>query len=235
MNIRAGLTALGVGMAALGQLALPPAAQANGSLFGAQHLNPGDVVAIAVPFSSGAAYNLLIVEQLSNSRACWREQGGTPTTIDPLLLQFDFTGVCSRSTDSNGYSLRLGEQDLGWRYNLRLVQERGMLVLKAFDVENPSRSPIEVGNTGGLGEGMLKINLNPGWRMAKRTYEGRTLGHVYLVNDQGVDQLIAATPQTAAPQSSPPPTPIATAAAAPTPITISTPAQTPEYHTGCDS
>ncbi|ANV86694.1 DUF3747 domain-containing protein [Picosynechococcus sp. PCC 7117] len=195
MNIRAGLTALGVSMATLGPISFAPIAQANSGLFGTQDLTPGDVVAIAVPLAGGEAYNLVILEQLDQNRACWREQGGSPTVIDPLLLQFDFTGICGRSTDSNGYSLRLGEQDMAWRYRLQLVQERGAVVLKAFDVENPGRSPIEVGDTGGLAQGMLKINLNPGWRMAKRTYEGKTLGHIYLANERPRDQLVAAAPR----------------------------------------
>ncbi|MBV5260544.1 DUF3747 domain-containing protein [Synechococcus moorigangaii CMS01] len=195
MNIRAGLTALGLTIAALAPVSLLTPAQANNNLFGAQNLTPGDVVAIAVPLSGGEAYNLLILEQIDRNRSCWREQGNSPTVIDPLLLEFDFTGICGRSTDSNGYSLRLGNQDMAWRYSLRLVKEENAVVLKAFDAENSWRSPIEVGRTGGLTSGLLKINLNPGWRMAKRTYEGKTLGHIYLVNDQGVDQLVAAAPQ----------------------------------------
>ncbi|ANV83597.1 hypothetical protein AWQ21_03905 [Picosynechococcus sp. PCC 7003] len=195
MNIRAGLTALGVTMATLGPVSFTPMAQANSTLFGTQDLTPGDVVAIAVPLAGGEAYNLVILEQLDQNRACWREQGGSPTVIDPLLLQFDFTGICGRSTDSNGYSLRLGEEDMAWRYRLQLVQERGTVVLKAFDVENSWRSPIEIGHTGGLAQGMLKINLNPGWRMAKRTYEGKTLGHIYLANERPLDQLVATAPR----------------------------------------
>lgn len=196
--MRAGLTTLGLTVATLGSIGLTSTvAQANGTLFGAKDLTPGVVVAIAVPLSGGEAYNLVILEQLNQNRDCWQEQGNFPTVIDPLLLQFDFTGICGRSTDSNGYSLRLGNQDMAWRYSLRLVKEQGTVVLKAFDVENPWRSPLEVGTTGGLAAGMLKIQLNPGWRMAKRTYEDKVLGHVYLMNDQPADQLIAAAPQRA--------------------------------------
>lgn len=167
---------------------------ANASLFGARDLNAGDVVAIAVPIDNGEAYNLLILEQISASRDCWREEGNVPTVVDPLLLSFDFTNICGRSTDSNGYSLRLAGEEMSWRYSLRLVAEGGELKLKAFNAENAWRSPIEVGSTRGMAQGMLKIYLNEGWRMAKRTYEGKTLGHIYIVNDQSVNQLIADLP-----------------------------------------
>ena len=30
--------------------------------------------------------------------------------MDPSLNRFNFTGICSRYIDSNGYSLRIGEQ-----------------------------------------------------------------------------------------------------------------------------
>jgi hypothetical protein len=38
----------------------------------------------------------------------------------------------------------------------------------------------------------LKINLEPGWRFTKRTYQGKELAHVYLSGDT---QAIKATPQ----------------------------------------
>ena len=31
-----------------------------------------------------------------------------PTTVKPLLATFDFTGICGRYMDSNGYSVRIG-------------------------------------------------------------------------------------------------------------------------------
>lgn len=169
-------------------------AMANASLFGVRDLNAGDVVAIAVPIDKGEAYNLLILEQIGSSRDCWREDGNVPTVVDPLLLNFDFTNICGRSTDSNGYSLRLAGEEMAWRYDLRLVREGTEIKLKAFNTENTWRSPIEVGSTRGMAQGMLKIHLNGGWRMAKRTYEGKTLGHIYIVNDQSVNQLIANLP-----------------------------------------
>lgn len=194
-------------------------AEVNSNLFGARDLATEDVVAIAVPIDGGKAYNLLILEQLSNSRDCWQEQrqGNGVTVIDPLLLKFDFTNICGRSTDSNGYSLRLAGEEMAWRYNLRVVQEGNDLKLKAFN-DNPWRSPLEVGHTKGMAGGMLKIHLHAGWRLAKRTYGGQALGHIYIVNDQSVNQLVAAaapnpvqpmtTSLTAAPRTSPSSAPV---------------------------
>lgn len=159
-------------------------------LFGVREMDRDDVVAIAVPIDQGEAYNLLIVEQIGSGRDCWREQGSEPTMVDPLLLNFDFTNICGRSTDSNGYSLRLAGEEMSWRYALRVVREGNELKLKAFNTENSWRSPIEVGSTKGLAQGFLKIHLHEGWDMGKRTYQGKTLGHIYLVNEQSANRLI---------------------------------------------
>jgi hypothetical protein len=47
------------------------------------------------------------LEQIPGKQKCWSESGSNPVMIDPLLLNFDFTGICRRATDSNGYSIRL--------------------------------------------------------------------------------------------------------------------------------
>lgn len=191
MKIKSFFAAVVLGSVVLGSPLVCGVVRAEAGLFGAQVLGDSRVVAIAVPVDNGAAYNLLVVEQLGNSRACWREEAGSPTVIDPLLLGFDFTNVCNRSTDSNGYSVRLAGEDMAWRYGLRLVVEGNDVVLKAFNEENSWRSPLEVGRTNGIVPGMLKINLDAGWQMAKRTYQGQTLGHIYMVNDQTTTQLLA--------------------------------------------
>ena len=43
--------------------------------------------------------------------------------VDPSLNRFDFTCICSRYLDSNGYSLRSGGADLRSRVRLRLRQQ----------------------------------------------------------------------------------------------------------------
>ena len=71
-----------------------------------QEVNQRDFIAIARPYGDNK-YDLLILQQLPGQRQCWQEEGGTPIMVNPLLLNFDFTDICERSTDSNGYSLRI--------------------------------------------------------------------------------------------------------------------------------
>lgn len=163
-------------------IAITPARGA--SLFGSQDLEPQAVAAIAVPLQDGNRYNLLILEQLQNQQPCWRERGEKPTVVDPLLMNFDFTGLCNRSTDSNGYSLRLGGQDQEWRYQFVLRRGATEVKLLAIPAGNSNAPTYEVGSTKGLTAGYLKIYLHPGWRLTQRVYQGKTLPHFYLASDR---------------------------------------------------
>lgn len=148
--------------------------------FDTTEVNPGNFIAVAAPFGENK-YQLLIIEQLSNQRACWQESGNNPVIIEPLLLNFDFTGICGRSTDSNGYSLRMNGQDLGLDYLLRIVQRNGELVLVGTSKTGQN---IEIGRTRGISNGNFqKLVLDPNWRFTRRTYQGRALGHIYLTSD----------------------------------------------------
>ncbi|MGJ3244570.1 MAG: DUF3747 domain-containing protein [Elainellaceae cyanobacterium] len=166
--------------------AISPAIAVN---FGQKEVDQNKFVAVAAPYGNNA-HQLLILEQIAETRPCWREFGSAPVQIDPLLTNFDFTGICGRSTDSNGYSIRMDEQDLGLRYSLRIVRRDGNLMLIGAPNRNRNSPEIEIGRANGVVNDFAKIQLNPGWRFAKRTYDGRTLGHVYLTYDSslpGVD------------------------------------------------
>lgn len=154
----------------------------NASTFGNTEVNADNFVAVAAPFGSNQ-HQLLIIEQISNRRACWRENGSNPVIVDPLLLNFDFTGICGRSLDSNGYSIRINGQDLGLDYMLRLIERDGELLLLGTPIKERNAPEIEIGKTRGMNNGFHKIFLNPGWRLTRRTYQGRRLGHIYLTND----------------------------------------------------
>ncbi|HEY9617402.1 MAG TPA: DUF3747 domain-containing protein, partial [Microcoleaceae cyanobacterium] len=171
-------------LAALGLCVQTIATPAHAAQFSQGEVNQNRLIAIAAPIGSGASHQLLILEQLNNSRSCWQEQGANPTQVDPLLLNFDFTNICSRSTDSNGYSVRVGNEDLGWRYSLRIVKQQGNMVLMAVPNVDRNQPPLEVGKTNGMTNGFAKITLNPGWRFTRRVYNGQSVGHVYLTNDQ---------------------------------------------------
>jgi N-acetylmuramoyl-L-alanine amidase len=211
----------------LAGLAAAPVARAQ--QFDQQPIDPSQVVAIASPVRNGAFYTLMILTQVPNQRQCWQEQGqaGGPVAVDPLLLNFDFTGACDRSTDGNGYSVRINGQDLGVHYRLEVSPRQNDLVLFARPTRDRSAPPIEIGRTNGRTNGFLKIQLNPGWQMARRTYNGQPVGHIYLTHDAPLDVRLAAgaapplsqtpgTPPAARPTTppvaSPPPPPSGTVA-----------------------
>ncbi|PZD73454.1 hypothetical protein C1752_02144 [Acaryochloris thomasi RCC1774] len=139
-------------------------------------------VAIAVPLTQGNSHNLLILEQISAEKECW-EEDTAQGVVDPLLLNFDFTGICGRSTDSNGYSIRVAGQDLGLDYKLSVKKRGDVLALVGYSYKDSRAPELEIGRTTQSGSGFLKIELAPGWRFAKRAYDGKTLGHVYLTRD----------------------------------------------------
>lgn len=150
--------------------------------FDQQEINQSQFIAIARPYGN-QQYDLLIIQQIPGQRNCWSENGSNPVTINPLLLNFDFTGSCERSTDSNGYSIRIDGQDLGLNYLLRIVERNNELFLVGTSRTNPNQPDVVVGRTYGIAPGLLKISLNPGWRFTKRAYQGKVLGHVYLTGD----------------------------------------------------
>ncbi|WP_013322232.1 DUF3747 domain-containing protein [Gloeothece verrucosa] len=154
----------------------------SAATFDQQEVDQSSFIAIARPYGNNK-YDLLIIRQIPQQRQCWSESGTKPVTVDPLLLNFDFTGSCERSTDSNGYSVRIDGEDYGLNYLLSIEQRNGELVLVALNRVDPSKPPIVIGRTYGMTQGLLKIFLNPGWRFTKRTYQGKVLGHVYLTGD----------------------------------------------------
>ncbi len=149
------------------------------------------VVAVAVP-AGAIGYNLAVVEQIPGQQNCWSERGSEPTIINPLWTTFDFTGSCRRSTDSNGYSVRLDGQDTSLDYLLTIVPQGDGFQLVAQNRNDRSKSV--VGQTFGQAEGeYLKIYLNPGWKFTKKTFDGKVLGHYFF---SGNSQAIAAAGDT---------------------------------------
>ncbi|MUL38948.1 DUF3747 domain-containing protein [Gloeocapsopsis dulcis] len=157
-------------------IALTPA---NTTTFKQEEVEQNKFIAIAAPLGNGAR-QLLILEQQSDTQACWSESGSNPVVVEPLLLQFDFTGICGRNTDSNGYSIRMANQDLGLYYRLSIIERDGEFVLVGISDRDRQAPPIEIGRTRGIHSGFSKILLEPGWQFTKRTFQGKTLGHVYL-------------------------------------------------------
>lgn len=167
---------------ALGLMAVLPMSWAEAALFEQQDVDPEKFVAIAVPLPQGDRYNLIILEQQSDAQPCWEEDTETGT-IEPLLLTFDFSGICGRSTDSNGYSIRQVGEDLALKYRLSLRKQDGVLILMGVPLKASYGKPMEIGRTQSLKDEFLKVTLNPDWRFTRRTYQGKALGHIYLTRD----------------------------------------------------
>ncbi|MDJ0509615.1 MAG: DUF3747 domain-containing protein [Crocosphaera sp.] len=168
---------------ALALTGMVPWFPSQASPFDEQEVNQDDFIAIARPYGDNK-YDLLILRQIPGQRQCWQEtQSNSITTIDPLLLNFNFAGSCQRSTDSNGYSIRIDGEDFGLDYLLRVVKRQDKLVLVGSNRSDPTQPNIVIGRTEGITSGFLKIDLDPGWRFTQRVYNGKTLSHVYITGD----------------------------------------------------
>lgn len=145
-------------------------------------VSQNEFIAVAQPYGDNK-YNLIVIEQIAGKNTCWSEGGANPVNVELLLLNFDFSGHCRRSTDANGYSIRSDGQDYGLDILLNLVERDGNLFLIGMNRKDTSQPPVVVGTAQGLNDQPMKVLLNPGWRFTKRTYEGKPLGHVYFSYD----------------------------------------------------
>ena len=135
-------------------------------------------------------WKLLVLEQIKARPLCWKDQADG--LVEPSLNGFDFTGICSRYLDSNGYSLRTAGEDTQKSVRLRLRQGRNGLELQALD---PNRSTAVVVAKARQArrnkDAFVKLKLEPGWQLERRAYQGRTLSHVYFANNESLNQLRA--------------------------------------------
>ncbi len=159
--------------------------------FGLKPVDQTKFIAIAKPVGQDS-HQLIVLEQITDKQPCWSESGSKPTIVDPLLLKFDFTGICGRSTDANGYSIRVDGQELGGKYTLRTRYRNNDIVLVGTP-DNTADPEIEVGRASGFSKDFAKLQLDPGWCFAKRTFGDKTLGHVYLSKESNRDVTATST------------------------------------------
>ncbi len=193
--------------------------------FGQKEIEQSRFIVMTVPRGQ-TAYNLLMIEQLATSttqRACWQVNNDAAQTVEPLLLNFNFAGICGRGTDSNAFSIRMAGEDLGLKYTLRLV-ERGSVVVLVATPTDRTLPELELGRTRANLRDYMKIDLDPGWRLTRRTYNGRDLGHVYFTNNLSLTTIAAQQPQ---PPSSPSPSPQPFPSPSPSPSIRSSPSPSP--------
>ena len=184
------LTAAAIGASAIAS------ASAIAQNYSQQPIPSERAVAIAEPVANGRFYRLLVLQQLTDQRACFEEKVGSPTVIEPLLLNFDFSGICSRMSDSNGYSLSIGNEDLSRQYRLQVTRRGDSLVLVALPGALPGRGgsdlpALEIGRSNGVANDFVKLQLDPGWQLSSRTLNGSAQGHVYLSNSQSLEAVVA--------------------------------------------
>ena len=156
---------------------------AQGSLFTTADVDESKFVLVAAPIGSGPNSQLNIYEQRTSARPCFEVKGSAPAVVDPLMATFDFTGICNRYIDGNGYSLRIGGDDLGTQYRLTVVNTGTDMELLATPTRNPSQPTFVVARAGGAGSGFLKLSFEPGWSLKRRAYGEKTLGHIYVYRD----------------------------------------------------
>jgi len=194
----AGGVVMGPGALSVGAQGQEPSAFARPapSLFGMAELDPQKLLVVAAPIGSSSRSQLNIYEQVNGRRPCFAVAEGRPAVVSPLLSTFDFTGICGRYIDANGYSVRVGDTDLATVYRLSVVNQGADILLMALPTRPGAGPEMVVGRTLGSGTGFLKLELEPGWRLARRTFRGRSLGHVYLYRDSwpAVSQTPASAP-----------------------------------------
>ena len=180
---RAGLAALTVLATTLATAAVPAPVRAS-ALFAAAEVDQQNFLMVAAPIGTrGEKAQLNIYEQLKPVRPCFEVGEGLPSPVNPLLATFDFTGICSRYIDANGYSVRVGGQDLATSYRLMVTRSGGDMLLLAFPTRAGAGPEMVVARTRGSAPGFLKLHLEPGWRLMRRQFGGRNLGHLYVYAD----------------------------------------------------
>jgi hypothetical protein len=162
----------------------PPASVRAATLFAAADVDQQRFVLVAAPIGTkGERSQLNIYEQLKTTRPCFEVAPGSPAAVNPLLATFDFTGICNRYIDANGYSVRVGNSDLATSYRLMVTRTSGDLLLVAFPTRAGAGPEMVVARSRGEGGGFLKLEMEPGWRLMRRQFGGRNLGHLYVYSE----------------------------------------------------
>ena len=151
---------------------------------------PQERIAVLAQPIGRAQWKLLVLKQIKAQPRCWKaRQDGL---VEPSLNLFNFSGICKRYLDSNGYSLRSGGQDLGTRFRFRLKPSGTSLRLEVLDPQQ--RSPLLVGQakiSKRDPSGFVSLQLEPGWALERRVYQGRQLNHLYFAHRDPVNRLLA--------------------------------------------
>lgn len=183
------LALAGLGLGVAGAVAGSGLATAQ-PLFQGTPLNPERVIALAQPLA-GNRWNLVLLEQLQAGVNCWQRlaDGSVLNMADGVRNET----FCGRYGSSSAYSLRVGGSDLSSPWRLRLEAGNDRLELQATSPQ--SAAPILVASaplpTGSGGGAFTPLELEPGWALERRSFNGRPLNHLYLSNGDPLPALIA--------------------------------------------
>lgn len=195
---RAGLIALAPLLLAVAGVAgtaaaLGPARVRAAALFDAQPVEPGRFAVLARPVGRDD-WTLLVLEQLREAPLCWQMRADG--LVDPSLNRFDYTGICGRYLDSNGYSLRFargqggGDGSDGLRLRVEPVGDELQLQAASADLAGVlvvGRAPLPQRQR----EAFVAIRLEPGWELQRRRYGSQALNHLYFSHPASARELLA--------------------------------------------
>lgn len=160
------------------------------TLFDSAPLRPERAIALAQPLA-GNRWNLVLLEQLQAGVNCWQRlaDGSVLNMADGVRNE----AFCGRYSSSSAYSLRVGGSDLTSPWRLRLEAGNDRLELQATSPQSAApllvaSAPLPAGAGGGA---FTPLELEPGWTLERRSYNGRSLNHLYLSNSEPLPALIA--------------------------------------------
>lgn len=161
-----------------------PLQASSKSLFSAfPPLDPSVFILVAAPVSTTGSYALNIYEQISSKRKCWESDNSDPNRIKPLLNDFDFTGICNRFIDSNGYSIRINDEDMATTYRIKIISSSKQLCLIGLPKSSSMGLPtllIGKASRGNKKGDFRRIKLENQWQLSRRRFGDRSLGHLYI-------------------------------------------------------
>lgn len=167
-----------------------------GAVFGAQPVDPSRYAVLARPLGT-SDWNLVVLEQPDAKPDCWETR--SDGLIDPSINRVDVKGMCGRYSDSNGYSLRIGEEDLGTSYRLRVQRTDSQLQLQAISADQPGVLLIGKAELPKRArDAFVALKLEPGWELRRRQYGEELLQHIYFTSSTPLGDLLAATEEPAA-------------------------------------
>ncbi len=172
------------------------------ALFSSAPVEPASIAVLARPVADDD-WTLGVLEQLRPFCLTPRPDG----LVDPTLNRFNFTGICGRFIDSNGFSLRVQDNDLSHTYRLRLDQKGNEVQLLASSPSQAAEFLVGRGTVPRRDRDLfVALKLEPGWSIRRRVFGGRSLSHIYFSNAEPLDSLIAAASgRTSAPLVQAPP------------------------------